>query len=51
LEQNETDHILKIESLVAGYERRAAVGKIVLYIVIGIAVGEGIYILAGNLTK
>jgi len=55
LDQNEADHILEIEKLVVGYERRRVVGrvvgKVVFWTVLAIAVGEGIYILADVLTK
>ena len=55
LDQNEADHVLEIEKLVTGYERRRVVGrvlgKVVFWTVLAIAVGEGIYILADVLTK
>ena len=55
LDQNEADHILEIEKLAVGYERRRVVGrvigKVVFWTVLAIAVGEGIYILADGLIK
>jgi ribosomal protein L35AE/L33A len=51
LDQNEEDHIIAIEGLVSRYERRITIGKILFYTMIAVAVGEGIYILVGTLTK
>ena len=51
LDQNEEDHILEIEGLVSSYERKSKIQKILLWVLVGIVVGETTYIIVDNLVN
>lgn len=51
LDKNEEKHVSQIERIVQGYQTRETIGKVVIFTLLAIIVGETVYIAADALTQ